>query len=107
MDIEIMRSAFKRQLGKVDMFFHTWLGKNPYTRPFLENYKTILLSNLFDELIKIHKNEKYANYPLEKLISKKAKKVYIDLIRSMQRESIRNKNVYTDTPPEDYATGSF
>lgn len=107
MDIEILRSAYKRQIGKVNMFLHTWLGINSYTRPFLENYKAILYSNLFDELIKLHKNEKYANYALDKLISKKAKKVYIDLIRSLKRDSILKKTIATDRPPEDYATGSF
>jgi hypothetical protein len=87
--------------------FHKRLWKNPYTRQFLENHKAILLSNLFDELIRIHTREKYANYPLEKLISIKAKKVYIDYIKSLQYESIRKTKVSTDEPPEDHETDSF
>jgi hypothetical protein len=107
MDIELLRSAYKRQFGLVDKFFHKRLGKNPYTRKFLENHKAILLANLFDELIKIQTRVKYDNYPLEKLISKKAKKVYIDYIRSLQRESIRKAKVATDEPPENHGIESF
>jgi DNA-directed RNA polymerase specialized sigma24 family protein len=107
MDIKILRTTYRQQLFKLDKFFHKLLWKNPYTRHFLENHKAILLANLFEEMVKIYTREKYANYPLEKLIFKKATKVYIDYIRSLQRESIRNKRVSTDTPPEDYASGNF
>ena len=41
------------------------------------------------------------------MIFKKARKVYIDYVRSLQRESERQKKVKVDKPPEDYETGSF
>lgn len=102
-----MRQVFKQQIWKLDIFFHKLLWKNLHTRPFLENHKAILMGNLFDEMVKVHSRENYEKYVLQKLIFIKAKRIYIDYIRSLERENNRQKKVKTDMPPEDHAIGSF
>jgi DNA-directed RNA polymerase specialized sigma24 family protein len=107
MDIKILRVVYKKQLFKLDKFFHTLLWKNVYTRNHLEVHKATLHGNLFQEMVRILNEGKYTSYPLDKLVFTKARKVYIDYVRSLERECKRKKQISTDEPPENYATSSL
>lgn len=107
MDIQTLRAAHKRQLLKLDKFFHTFLWNNPHTRKHLEVHKAVLHGNLFEHMVRIVEKGTYATYDPDVLLFIKARKVYIAYVRSLQRESERNKLITKNVPPDDYASGSF
>jgi hypothetical protein len=107
MDIKTLKAAFAQKLFLIDMFFHSRLLKDARTRPMLEAYKQDLLVNLFEELVKVHTRGTYQNYDPVKLIFIKAKKVWIDLLRSLEREGRRRKIVNIDDLPDDHTKANL
>src|SRR5258705_13286047 len=80
------------------------LLKDSCTRALLEIYKHELLANLFEELVKIHTKSTYNSYDSMKLISIKRKKVWIDFVRALERETKRKNNETNNRLPDDYST---
>jgi len=89
------------------MFYHKRLRNDSRTSQHIETYKHDLLCDLFEELIKLHKKKTYQNYDPVKLIFIKARKVWIDFIRSLEREAKRKGIVNLNELPDDYSSGDF
>jgi DNA-directed RNA polymerase specialized sigma24 family protein len=107
MDIKVLRATFREQLFKLDMFYHKRLRRDPRTLEFLETHKQELLGWLFEELVKIHNRPAYRNYDPQTLLFIKAKKVWVDFIRRLEREAKRKDNVNLDVVQDKQTEGSL
>ena len=89
MDYESLKQAFLDQQEKLDMYFDHELAQEERAATFVEIHKRDLVNNLFHELFIIHGRETYQTYEPVKLIWIKAKKVWIDFVRRLDRETKR------------------
>jgi hypothetical protein len=89
MDYELLKEAFIEQQEKLDLYFEHELALDERAENYVEIHKRDLVNNLFNELFLIHSRETYQTYEPVKLIWIKAKRVWIDFVRRLDRETKR------------------
>lgn len=107
MDYELLKEAFLDQQEKLDEYFDNELMAESRAKDFVEIHKRDLVNNLFLELFNIHDRETYMTYEPVPLIWIKAKKIWIDFVRRLDRETKRKGNVKAEHLPETFSFSSF
>lgn len=103
MDYELLKEVFLEQQEKLDMYYDNELLQEERAATHIEIHKRDLVNNLFTELFLIHDRETYATYPPLKLIWIKAKKVWIDFVRRLNRETKRKAHVSIEDLVDKYS----
>ena len=107
MDYQLLKESFLDLQERLDEYFDNKLMAEPRAKDYVEIHKRDLVNTLFLELFTIHDRETYEFYEPVPLIWIKAKKVWLDFLRRLDREKKRKSNVEIENLSENYLISSF
>jgi hypothetical protein len=107
MDYQLLKETFFDQLERLDLYYDNELMQEPRARMNLESHKDDLMQDLAFEIYANCDRAAYLNYPPEKYIWLKAKKVWIRFVRGLERVKARSSRQDVESLAEDYITTDF
>jgi len=107
MDYLLLKAKFKELRGRLDLNFERKLKKEPRASDNIENHKKDLFQSLAQEIYTKYNTDTYREYDPEIFIRLKAKNVWVDFIRRLDRQTKYVSNKPIESLPEDSATVNF